>query len=37
MSPEELCGGLSEGASFIDIKSALSADEVRPDLHYWSL
>ncbi|MCB0346052.1 MAG: nucleotide sugar dehydrogenase [Bdellovibrionales bacterium] len=37
MPIEKLCSGLREGASFIDIKSALTADSVRPDLHYWSL
>lgn len=30
-------GALAEGGLFIDIKSALSPTDLRPDLQYWSL
>ncbi len=37
MPIDELCSGLVDGASFIDVKSAMTADDLRGDLHYWSL
>jgi UDP-N-acetyl-D-galactosamine dehydrogenase len=36
-SPDELLVPLRQGGAFLDLKSAVSPDRVRPDIQYWSL
>jgi UDP-N-acetyl-D-galactosamine dehydrogenase len=36
-SPEELLAPLRQGGAFLDVKSAIGAERVRPDVQYWSL
>ena len=37
MGPDELCGMVVDGGIFVDVKSRIGPDRLRPDLVYWSL